>query len=169
MKRHDKLDSFVLVEGGAVISPSLTTTREYGAWFSSYYDNYTSGQELFCTAKTKDGQRVLESHPGTRIGKYFDSHTFRRPELSCWFIKTDNDLIPQLKWYGLADSADCISNSYGRVLRVYTVQQIELYIQETIDRDFRIGNILLPSKKVQVSDPDSYIKPVQNTKKKTLF
>lgn len=169
MKKHDKLDCFVLVKAGEVISPMLTTTREYGAWFSSYFDSYTSGQELFCSAKTKDGNRVLESHPGTKIGKYFDTHSFRRSELSCWFIKTDNDLIPQLKWYGLADIADCTTNSYGRVLRVYTVQQIELYLQETVDRDFRLGNILLPAKKVQVNDPDSYIKPEHNTKKKTLF
>lgn len=169
MKNHSQLDSFVLVQGGEVISPALTTTREYGAWFGSTFDNYTSGQTLYCKAKTKDGQSVLESHPGTRIGKYYDTHSFKSLDLNCWYLKSDGDLIKQLIWYKLADPADCISNKYGRVLRVYTISQIEMYIKDTIDKSFVIGGMVLPSKKVQVSDSAGYIKPKRDIKKRRLF
>lgn len=169
MRKHDKLDCFLLVKAGEAISPILTTTREYGAWFSSYFDSYTSGQELCCKAKTINGQQVLENHPGTKIGKFFDTKTFKNPDLNCWFLKSDSDLIKQLVFYGLADMADCTTRDKERVLRVYTVKQIELYIQMTIDKGFHIGSLLLPSRKVQVNVAGSYIKPVQKIQKRSLF
>ena len=166
MKQHNNLDCFVLVLGGTVISPALTTTREYGAWFSAVFDNYTSAEQLYLKSKTADGNVVLESHPGTKIGKFFDTHRFAKPELNCWYL--DPELVKQLISYKLADTADIITYKGARVLRVYTIEQIMLYVQSTVDRQFQIGSMVLPSKKVQVSRPDQYIRP-EVKKRKTLF
>ena len=167
MKLHDKLDSFVFVHGGAIISPALTTTREYGAWFSSVFDNYTSSQALYI-AKNVDGGKVMTSHPGTRIGGYFDKHNFAKPELKCWYVDKESDIMKQIIWHNLADVNDCSMYGSKMMLRVYTVEQIELYIQSTIDKKFRIGDMMLPSKKIQVNNLGLLIRP-ELKKKKTLF
>ena len=168
--KHDKLDTFMLVLGGAIISPALTTTREYGAWFTSTFDNYTAKQELYCVAKTNDGTSVMESHPGTRIGKYFDTHEFQGLDFKCWYIKSDSKAFKQIVKRGLAENVDCISHKdYGRVLRVYTTRQIQLYLRSTIDANIDIGSMVLTTKKILVGGEADYIMPYHRPKRKRLF
>lgn len=166
---HKNLDSFVLVHNDDILGPALTTTREYGAWFSSTFDNYTSGQRLFLKKRTKSGKSVLVSHPGTRIGDFFDARHLDRGDLKCWYIKADSDMIPQLASYQLADMRDCISKDKERVLRVYTLQQIEFYIQMTIDKNFKLGDIALRPKRIQVHDMADVIMPFCKSNKRRLF
>lgn len=164
---HKQLDSFVLVHNNEIISPELTTTREYGVWFSSVFDRYTSGLKLFMKTKTNGGNSVLVSHPGTRIGDFYNSRNFSNYELKCWYLKPE--LVKQLISYNLADARDCKPKDKENVLRVYTIKQIEVYVQMNIDKMFRIGDMVLPPKKVQVNDLADVIKPNYKPNKRKLF
>lgn len=129
------LESFVIVNKGRIISPILITVRSYGSWFEKTFDNYTTQMELYMKAKTKDGELVLEYHPGTKIGKYFDSNTFDSPQLRSWFIRQDSETMQKLVKYKLAEYKDAAtSDQYrGRMLRVYTKDQIELYLRTLLN------------------------------------
>ena len=169
MKQHKNLDCFVLIHNNEIISPMLTTTREYGAWFSSVFDNYTSGQRLFLKKRMNGGNSVLTSHPGTRIGDFFDSRKLDKYELKCWYLNGDSDLIKQLAWYMLADGNDCISKDKKKLLRVYTLEQIEFYVQMTIDKKFKLGDMALKPKQIQVHDMADVTKPSCKSNKRRLF
>ena len=59
-----------------------------------------------------------------------------------------------------------------RMIRVYTVNQIDMYIRTKIDPDFCIDKYLTTCKQVKISDADleNIIKPETNgSKKKKLF
>lgn len=170
------LDTFVLVKNNETISPQLVTIREYGRWFEETFDNYTSTQELYLKSKNKSGETVLESHPGTRIGNYFDKHSFTKPTLYSWFILQDSTMMKRLKHYKMAELRDAIPISVNdeesrRMIRVYTVEQIETYIKGNIDRNFSIAKHIGIAKKVCIkeSDMDKLIKPDTKVKKKKLF
>ena len=57
------------------------------------------------------------------------------------------------------------------MLRLYTVNQIELYIQMRIDNSFHIDSFLTVPKQVKISDADlnQLIKPDIDTTRKKLF
>ena len=169
------LQSFVIVNNDKVISPVLITIRSYGSWFEKEYDNYTTQTELYMKAKTKDGSSVLEYHPGTRIGKWFDSNTFDADELHSWYVLQDSNVMSRLVKYKLAEQKDAIPISVNdpekrRMIRVYTKQQIELYLKTLLH-----DNIELPigtPKQIRVADMDmsAIIKPeFKTTGKRKLF
>lgn len=168
------INTFVLVYKEKVISPVMTTTREYGNWLSKVFDEYTVSQELYTKARTKDGKTVLESHPGTKIGKFFDKNTFTDPSLKSWFILQDSKPMERLVKYNLAELRDAIpisvnDNQGRRMLRVYTTQQIELYIHSCLSKDFNLHQYCSVPKQVKVTDISGIIKPEIQDKRKALF
>ena len=96
-----QLRTFQLVNNDKVISPIITTIREYGRWFEATFDEYTVASELYMKSK-KGKETVLESHPGTRIGKFFDSKKLSDPGLHSWFILQDSPMMERLVKYQLA-------------------------------------------------------------------
>jgi hypothetical protein len=174
MKIPKKLSTFIIVDGDRTISPVLTTIREYGRWMEENFDEYTCNFELYCKA-LKEGNQVLEYHPGTRIGKFFDVNTFHKNELQSWFFYQDSQMMDKLKKMKLAEYRDAIPISvndekHRRMLRVYTVEQIELYIRSNIDRTFNITDKILTPKQIKIrpSDYNKMIRPIIQ-KKKSLF
>lgn len=170
------LNTFVLVNNNQVISPVLITIREYGTWFESVFDEYTSQMELYLHSVKKDGQSVLEWHPGTRIGNWFDKNKLTSEKLKCWFILQDSTMMEKLKKYKMAEFRDAIPISVNdeegrRMLRVYTANQIELYIRQQIDKNFKIGEYLQKPKQIKIRDSDfsKLIMPKIEHKKKKLF
>ena len=166
------LNTFQLVYQDRTLSPILVTTREYGKWMTQEYDNYTAAQELFTKAKTKDGNTVLESHPGTKIGRYFDSNVFSKPELQCWMIRQDSAIMKRLVKLGLADWKDTIpslNNNGSRVLRVYTLQQVEIYLKTMVDRNFDWNGKYLQPKQIKVTYLSDLIMPKVENRRKSLF
>ena len=166
-KRQDRLNCFVLVKGDTIISPLLTTTREYGNWLPEVFDDSIASQELFLSTK-KTGTSLKESHPGTKIGNYFDHNSFQKDDLKCWYIGSDTDIMKRLIKFGLADLGDCSKYNDRQMLRVYTVEQIQLYIKTKIDRNFDIGNLVLDPKQIMIQDMNDVVKPIQQ-KRKGLF
>ena len=167
IKNHVKLDSFVLVEGGTVISPALTTTRAYGNWLPEVFDEYTVAQELYLKSKVGDTS-TLESHPGTRIGNYFDVNVFNKHNLKCWYINSKSAIMKRLIKYRLAELGDCSKKNGEQMLRVYTVDQIELYIRTKLDRSFTIGDMITEPKQIVITREDDVIRPAYE-KRKGLF
>jgi hypothetical protein len=159
------LNTFVIVEKGSIISPQLLTTREYGRWLSATFDEYTVAQELFLRTK-KGNESLLESHPGTRIGSYFDSNKFSKYELQCWYVESDSDIMKKLIKYGIAELGDCSRHNQKQMLRLYTVDQIQLYIQTKIDRHFDFGNDILTPKQIITQQMDKVEMPVKQKTKK---
>lgn len=171
------LRTFQLVNKGEVISPLLTTTREYGRWFEATFDEYTTAQEIYMKSK-KAGKTVLESHPGTKIGKFFDDNknVFRDADLACWYILQDSDMMQRLVKYQLAEIRDAVPISvhdekHRNMIRVFTTQQIETYIRTKIDSHFRIPKYIDVSKQVVVKDAEMHklIRPVIRKQKASLF
>ena len=171
------LSTFVLVNKDRVISPALTTTREYGDWLETVFDSSICNMELYMRSKKKDGTITLEKHPGTRIGKFFDSTPVHSSDMKSWFILQDSAVMDRLVRLKLAEQKDGIPISVNdeegrRMIRVYTVNQIDMYIRTKIDPDFCIDKYLTTCKQVKISDADleNIIKPETNgSKKKKLF
>lgn len=171
------LNTFVLVNKDRVISPVLTTTREYGDWLEKVFDSAICNPELYMKSVKKDGERTLEKHPGTRIGNFFDKTPVRSNDLKSWFILQESAVMERLVKLKLAELKDAIpisvNDEQGRkMLRLYTANQIELYIRTKIDPDFHINDYLTTCKQVKISDEDlkQIIKPeVTGMKKKKLF
>ena len=83
------------------------------------------------------------------------------------------DRLVKLK---LAEYKDAIPISVNdvdsrRMIRVYTVPQIELYIRNLIDKNFSINEYISTSKQIKVKDSDfgKLIMPKVNIQKKRLF
>ena len=173
---HNYLSTFVLVNQDKVIGPVLTTIREYGTWFERTFDEYTAQQELYMKSRKQTGESVLEWHPGTRIGKWFDTQDLNDEQYKSWFILQDSTMMDRLVKLKLAEYKDAIPISVNdvdnrRMIRVYTVPQIELYIRNLIDKNFSINEYISTSKQIKVKDSDfgKLIMPKVNIQKKRLF
>ena len=150
--KTNKLSTFIFVQGDRAISPPLVTVREYGRWLETVYDEYTCNYELYLKA-TVDGQKVLEFHPGTRIGQYFDKTEFNSKKYDSWYIYQDSQMMNRLNKMKLAEYKDIAPILSGdkkglRLLRLYSTDQIELYIRTKIDRNFYIRDKFLQPKKI---------------------
>lgn len=171
---NNVLNTFQLVDKDRVISPILTTTREYGNWLETVFDNSICDMELYMKSVKASGERVLEKHPGTRIGNYFDKTKLSNPEYKSWFILEDSRCIDKLVKLKLIEKKDVIPISVNdeqgrRMLRCYTVKQIELYIRTKIDRNFSIAEYISTPKQVKVDDLQYIITQKIQSKKKKLF
>lgn len=173
---NDKLNTFVLVNKDWTISPVMTTTREYGNWLEKVFPKEICDMELYMKSKKASGELVLEKHPGTKIGNFFDKTPVNSEQLKSWFIMQDSETMRRLVKLKLAELKDAVPISVNdvegrRMIRVYTVPQIEMYINTRIDRDFSILNYITIPKQVKISDADLalIIKPEVNKQRKKLF
>jgi len=168
------LNTFVLVSEDRVISPVLTTTREYGNWMEKVFDHSICDMELYLKSKKVAGDRVLEKHPGTRIGTYFDKLNSPQVEYKSWFIQDGSKIIDKLVALKLCEKKDTIPISVNdpegkRMLRVYTVSQVDLYIKTKIDRKFSITEYLGVPKQVKVDSMNYITCPKVQAGRKKLF
>lgn len=168
-------DCFVLVKEDKVISPVLVTVRSYGNWFQETFDEYTSHYELYLKAKKEDGTSVLEYHPGTKIGKWFDSKNgvISEPELKSWYIPRDSFMMDRLVNLKMAEYKDATPgpDKNTGLLRVYTKPQLELYLRTiTLNKNFELPTDTPKQVRVKPSEFDGIIKPEFNpVVKKRLF
>ena len=170
------LNTFQFVNNDKVISPILTTTRQYGDWFEDTFDEYTSQMELYMKSKKKTGESLLEKHPGTRIGAWFDSTTVSDSNFKSWFVLQDSPMMDRIVKLKLAEYKDAVPISvndikHRNMLRTYTVKQIELYIRTVLDKNFSIADYVATPKQIKVkdSDLDKLLMPKMNTQRKKLF
>lgn len=168
------LSTFQLVNRDKVISPVLTTIREYGVWFEKTFDEYTVQKEIYLKSKKKSGESVLEWHPGTRIGQWFDNKQINSQEYQAWYILQDSPMMERLVKLKLAEQKDAIPISSTddegrRMIRVYTVAQINLYLKNLIDKSFDISTYVSTPKQIKVRDCDMsklIVPKIDNTRKK---
>lgn len=170
------LDTFQLVHNDKVISPIMTTTRKYGDWFEDTFDNYTAQMELYMKSRKKSGESLLERHPGTRIGAWFDSTKVNSNEYKSWFIMQDSPMFDRLVKLRLAEQQDAVPISvkdkqHRNMIRVYTVKQIELYIRTVLDKNFSLSQYVGTPKQIKVRDVDldKLIMPKVENKQRRLF
>lgn len=171
----DKLSTFVFVQGNRAISPPLVTVREYGRWLETVYDEYTCNYELYIRA-TVDDIKVLEFHPGTRIGQYFDNTQFNSNKYYSWYVKQESIMMTKLNRMKLASYKDIAPVLSGdrkglKLLRLYSIDQVELYVRTKIDKNFNINNFLVPPKKIVLrkSDLKDIIIPEIRRQRKSLL
>lgn len=157
----EKIRTFVLVYENKIISPPLVTIREYANWMEKYFDEYTCHLTLYINAN-KGGGTAAEWHPGTRIGQFFDHNRFSSSELCSWFIPNNMKAMEQLEQHNFAVKRD------GKMLRLYTIKQVELYLKNTVDDTFTFGNNIVPPKQIVLSKEDysSLIQPKQQVRKR---
>ena len=175
MKKGIILNTFVLVNKDRVISPVLTTTREYGNWLERVFDSSICNMEIYMKSIKKSGERTLEKHPGTRIGEFFDKISVQDISYKSWYAMQDSAVMDRLVKLNFAERKDAIPISANdiegrRMIRLYTINQIDLYIKSRIDKSFKIDKYITVPKQVKISDSDmeQLIKPVVN-KRKRLF
>lgn len=176
MPMERTLDTFQLVNNDAVISPILITTRKYGDWFEGTFDKYTSQMELYMKSKKKTGESLLERHPGTRIGAWFDPNTVNSADYKSWYIMQDSPMFQRLVKLKLAEHQDAVPISvndkqHRNMIRVYTLNQIELYIKTVLDKNFKISDYYSTPKQIKVRDNDmeKLIIPKIERKQNRLF
>lgn len=171
----DKLATFVFTSGDRAISPPLVTVREYARWLESVFDEYTCNYELYLRATVGD-VKVLEFHPGTRIGQYFDTTEFSSDKYDSWYVYQESTMMTKLVKMKLASYKDIAPILSGerkglKLLRLYSTNQIDLYVKTKIDRSFNINNFLVTPKKIALRKNDfkTIIMPkVRQTKKSLL-
>lgn len=167
------LETFVIVSEDNVISPILTTTREYGRWLEEIFDSSICQLELYLKSKKKTGESVLEMHPGTKIGEWFGRQNFEQKNLQSWFIYQDSTMMDKIRKFKLAEYRDAvpITGQGTRMLRCYTMEQIELYVKSNIDKSFKIDNLFTSPKQIRIrkSDFDKMIMPEVKKVRKRLF
>jgi len=171
----DKLTTFVFTSGDRAISPPLVTVREYARWLESVFDEYTCNYELYLRATVGD-VKVLEFHPGTRIGQYFDMTEFSSDKYDSWYVYQESTMMTKLVKMKLASYKDIAPILSGerkglKLLRLYSTDQIDLYVKTKIDRSFNINNFLVTPKKIALRKNDfkTIIMPkVRQTKKSLL-
>lgn len=168
------LDTFVIVHNNTIISPVLTTTREYGRWLEETFDSSICQLEIYLKSKKKGGESVLEFHPGTRIGDWFSKQSLSNKNLYSWFVYQDSTMMDKLCKYKLAEYKDAIPISVNdeqgrRMLRCYTVEQIELYVKSNIDKSFKLEYSKPKQVKVRDSDFNKMIIPKIKEQRKALF
>lgn len=167
------LETFVIVSDNNVISPILTTTREYGRWFEEIFDSSICQLELYLRSKKNTGESVLEMHPGTKIGEWFGRQSFEKTNLQSWFIYQDSAMMDKIRKFKLAEYRDAVpvTDDKVRMLRCYTLQQIELYIKSNVDRNFTINNLFAEPKQIKIrkSDFDKIMMPKIRKARKRLF
>ena len=170
-----KIKSFQLVYKDNVISPVLVTTRCYGEWFSRHFDEYTAKEELWITSKTAEGDKGREWHPGTKIGRWFDKNCVNNPIFKCWYIPQNSKVMARLKKLQLAEFTDIIkyrsdTKEFSRMLRVYTVEQLVLYIKSNYNYNMDLDLVEQPIHiKVTDKDLEQIVMPKINKAKKSLF
>lgn len=152
------LTTFIFINNERAISPPLVTVREYARWLETVYDEYTCNYELYLKANIGD-VKVLEFHPGTRIGQYFDNTTFKDSKYDSWYIYQDSTMMQKLNRLKLAEYKDVAPIQSGekkglRLLRLYSIHQIDLYVRTKIDRTFNINNYIIPPKKIVLKKYD---------------
>lgn len=176
--KQKQLETFQLVHEDRVISPILTTTRKYGDWFEGTFDEYTSQMELYMKSRKKSGESLLERHPGTRIGAWFDSLKIplNSVKYKSWYIMQDCPMFNRLVKLQLAEQQDAVPISvndkqHRNMIRVYTVDQIALYIRTVLDRNFEIAQYIGTPKQIKVRDVDldKLIMPKVEHRQKRLF
>ena len=168
------LNTFQLVNENRVISPVLTTTREYGMWMEKNFDPAICQLELYLSSKKQGGEDVLEMHPGTKIGAWFSKKKPTGQNMQSWFILQDSKMMNWLKRYKLAEFRDAIPISVNdtegrRMIRCYTVEQIQLYVQSVIDPSFRVQFATPKQIKIRESDFNKLIIPEVPKERKRLF
>ena len=156
---QNPLNTFVFVYKEEVISSVLTTTREYGRWLEELFDSSICQLELYCKSKKKTGESVLEMHPGTRIGEWFGKQSLSDNSLLSWYIYQESTMMDKLKKMKLAEYRDAIPISVNdeqgrRMLRLYSIQQIELYIRSNIDKKFNISQLYTQPKQIKIRESD---------------
>ena len=154
----ETLKTFQLTNKKEIISPILVTIREYRRWFEKVFGEYISKTELYMKSK-RGGEVVYECHPGTRIGKFFDTNKFSSSNLHSWYILQDSPMMNKLVDYGMAELRDAIPISvndedHRNMIRVYTVEQVQCYIRTNIDKQFNIAPYVDISRHVPVRDCD---------------
>lgn len=159
----NELRTFVFVCEGKILSPPLVTIREYATWMEKYFDKFTCQLELYLPAK-KSGGVVLEWHPGTKIGRFFDMQGFNAEGYVSWWLPTDTKGMEQLVKHGFAIKGDARSN----LLRIYTIHQIELYLKSTIDSGFYLGDKIIQPVQITLTNNDvqRLVKPRLKNKRK---
>lgn len=172
---NNYLNTFVLVNKDRVISPILTTTREYGNWLEKIFDSSICNLELYMKS-LKTGEKTLEKHPGTKLGEFFKKTPVQSNAYKSWFAMQDSEVMQRLIKLKLAEYQDAIPISVNdkegrRMIRMYTTQQIEMYIQMRIDNAFKIDKYITVPKQVKISDADmsQLIKPEVDTTRRRLF
>lgn len=169
------LNTFIFVSGNRALSPALTTVREYARWLENVFDEYTCNYELYIRATVGD-TKVLEFHPGTRIGQYFDNTEFTNNKYNSWYVYRESNMMSKLANMKLASYKDIAPTLSGqhkglKLLRLYSVDQLELYIRTKIDKTFNIGNYLTTPKKIVLRRKDFndiVIPQVKSTRKSLL-
>lgn len=174
--KNSILSTFVFIDNGKIISEPLTSIREYGKWLQDYYGKDIASLELF-SRHLEDGESVLEYHPGSKIGKWFDKRQFHEPQFQSWFINKDTVAAKKLVDGKFIEWKDFIpislSDEQGRKLcRLYSLAQIELYVRSNIDRSFRFSDLNVRRAvqiKIPKQDLDNINMPRYTTGKKRLF
>lgn len=171
MRKTDKLATFAFTHNNEMISPILTTIPEYGRWLMTQFDDYTCTQLLRIPRRCGSSlDIVMEYHPGTRIGQFFDSKDFKNANLYSWTIEQDSTMMQKLINMGLANRKDAnntTGNDGRRILRLYTLNQLEYYIKTQLDKDFNINGKYIQPKKIALRKSDFKKMTIPAVKKST--
>lgn len=172
---NDKLTTIMFTQGGKAISPVLTTAREYGRWLETLYESCVCDKELYVRQHVGE-DIVLARHPGTLIGGYFDRNEFSNCKFMSWYVDQDSTMMTKLKNMKLAKDWDVPPVMGGqkkgrRLLRLYSIDQIRLYIQTNIDRKFDINGKFAEPRKITLRkcDMSKIEMPAFRSSKKSLL
>ena len=175
MVKKYRMKTFQLVHDGKPFSPVLVPIAEYKKHIEDIFDGYTAQTELMLHSnKSKLVENAgMESHPGTKIGMFFKDKQFTKPELYSWYVKGGSPTYKKLLKAGLCTEKDSIPISKDKTkqntVRFYTVDQIQLYIQQVLDKMYHVAGEYLVPENIIVTDMEDLVKPDYNKSRRRLF
>ena len=172
-----KLSTFQLHFENGTTSPVLTSTREYGKWLETVFSPDICRTELYKAGWDRLGRPIWENHPGSKIGQWFDRQEFSNAALLSWFIHQDSRVMKRLCMdERIAEWRDAIpisvSDKKGRkLLRCYSIEQLQLYIRSNLDKTFSISGRYKTPELIYVDDAevDEIIVPQVKKRLQRLF
>ena len=138
-----KLRTFSVQNKNGIVTEKLVTSSEFGRWLTNVVTPDVYFPLLFL-----DGKDGPSYHPGTRIGNFFSNakNKFNSRKYYSIYIPTNTETFLNLKKLPVFSNKDISTNckvgGRKRVVRTFTLEQIELFLNSTMNRQFNIKDWL---------------------------
>lgn len=138
-----KLRTFSVRNKNGNVTEKLVTSSEFGRWLTNVVTPDVYYPLLFL-----DGKEGPSYHPGTRIGNFFSDakNAFISSKYYSIYIPTDTETFQNLKKLPLFRNKDISTNckigGKKRVVRTFTLEQVEMFLNSTMNRQFNIKDWL---------------------------
>ena len=138
-----KLRTFSVTNKNGIVTEKLVTSSEFGRWLTNVVTSDVYFPLLFL-----DGKDGPSYHPGTKLGNFFSNkkNGFSSKKYYSIYIPVGTETFLNLKTLPIFSNKDISTNckvgGKKRVVRTFTLEQIQLFLNSMVDKQFNIQDWL---------------------------